>query len=437
MQKSRMLFGISSTKDRSKVRMHGTIIEFLLLLIAHSAAGIYSSTLKYSKRITYIIWGTWVVIQAGILLLTEYVLTNWTFQFLFGFLFPLVGQYAIFIITTKGKLTQRIFTILTYSIFFCIVMSMFTIIRGTFQGLHWSLTALIQAVLLAVIIFYFLRYVCPLCRSASKNITKGWIQLIFTNIVFIITIVLSSVFPVRLTSFNDPAFITFVFLSISIMAVYPVIFKSINSMSEAAEKKEVETQNKLLVAQIEAETAQLAADSQARHDRRHHNLVMLEFANNNDIESVREYLKSLADSDSVAQGNVRYCENMTVNTVLTVYERRARKHGIAVNIRAVVSRDIAITPRDLVIVIANVFENAINAVSKLKSSCDYINVTVRDDAKRLLVIVDNPCKEKMTFDDSSYGIGIRSVISTVEKYEGMYDFTAKDGIFSAKISLNL
>ena len=221
------------------------------------------------------------------------------------------------------------------------------------------------------------------------------------------------------------------------MAVYPVIFKSINSMSEAAEKKEVETQNKLLVAQIEAETAQLAADSQARHDRRHHNLVMLEFANNNDIESVREYLKSLADSDSVAQGNVRHCENMTVNTVLTVYERRARKHGIAVNIKACVSRDIAITPRDLVIVIANVFENAINAVSKLKSSCDYINVTVRDDAKRLLVIVDNPCKEKMVFDDSSYGIGIRSVISTVEKYEGMYDFTAKDGIFSAKISLNL
>ena len=109
-----MLFGISSTKDRSKVRMHGTIIEFLLLLIAHSAAGIYSSTLKYSKRIAYIIWGTWVVIQTGLLLLTEYVLTNWAFQFLSGFLLPLVAQYAIFIITTKGKLTQRIFTILTY-----------------------------------------------------------------------------------------------------------------------------------------------------------------------------------------------------------------------------------------------------------------------------------------------------------------------------------
>ena len=43
----------------------------------------------------------------------------------------------------------------------------------------------------------------------------------------------------------------------------------------------------------------------------------------------------------------------------------------------------------------------------------------------------------MTFDESEYGVGIRSVISTVNKYNGMYDFSAEDGIFSAKISLNV
>ena len=32
---------------------------------------------------------------------------------------------------------------------------------------------------------------------------------------------------------------------------------------------------------------------------------------------------------------------------------------------------------------------------------------------------------------------IHSVIATTNKYEGMYDFIAEDGIFSAKISLNL
>jgi signal transduction histidine kinase len=417
--------------------MIGMIVEFILLLIAHAAAGIYSSTLKYSKKVTNIIWGAWVFLQTGLLLFTEFVLTNWTLQFFVGFILSLIGQYVIFFATTKGKLTQRIFTMLTYSIFFCIMMSLFTMVDGTFVGLPPILTVLIQAILLAAIVFYFLHYVCPLCRAAAKNITTGWTSLIFVNIVFIITIVLSSVFPVRLTSFRDPGFATFLFLSISIMAVYPVIFSSINSMSEAAEKREVETQNKMLVAQIKAETAQLAADSQARHDRRHHNLVLLEFANNNDIESVREYLTSLVDSDGEVWGDVKHCENMTVNTVLTVYERRAKENGISVNISAKASRELPVLPQDLVIVIANLFENAIHATAKLKSEDKQINICIKDSAQRLLVKVENPCRPNLAFDETQFGVGIRSVISTAQKYEGMYDFCAESGTFSAKISLNL
>ena len=417
--------------------MYGTIIQFILLLIAHAAAGIYSSTLKYSKKVTYVIWGTWIAIQTALLFYTEFVLTNQALQFLVGFVLSLVGQYVIYFLTTKGKLAKRIFMILTYSVFFCIVISLFTMVTGTFGDLHWVLTAIIQAILLLGMLSYFLHHVCPLCRAAAKNITTGWISLIFVNIVFIITIILSSIFPVRLTSFSEPAFITFVFLSISIMAVYPVIFSSINHMSEAAEKREVVTQNKLLIAQIEAETAQLAADSQSRHDRRHHNLVMLEFANNNDIDSIREYLKSLVDSDSEVSGEVRYCDNMTINTVLTVYERRANENGIVVNISAKASRDLSVLPQDLVIVVANLFENAINATSKLKTKDKSININIKDSAQRLLIKVENPCKANLTFDETLWGVGIRSVISTTNKYEGMYDFTAENGTFSAKISLNL
>ena len=417
--------------------MYGTVIQFILFLIAHAAAGIYSSTLKYSKKITYTVWGIWVALQTALLIYTEFVLTNAALQFFVGFVLSLIGQYAIFFITTKGKPAQRIFTLLTYSIFFCIAMSFFTMVDGSFAGLHWALTALIQALLLSAIVFYYLRYVCPLCRAASKNITNGWAQLIFVNIIFLFTIILSSVFPVRLTSFGDPAFVTFVFLSISIMAVYPVIFSSINHMSEVAEKRAVETQNNLLIAQIEAETAQLAADSQSRHDRRHHNLVMLEFANNNDVESVKEYLKNLVDSDSEVWGEARHCENRTVNTVLGVYERRAKENDISVNLSAKVGRDLSVLPQDLVIVIANLFENAINATSKLKGKDKHIDIYIKDSAQRLLIKIENSCKANLCFDETLFGVGIRSVIATTNKYEGMYDFTAEGGIFSAKISLNL
>ena len=73
-------------------------------------------------------------------------------------------------------------------------------------------------------------------------------------------------------------------------------------MSEVAIKRAVENQNKLLLAQIEQENSQLLADSQARHDRRHHNLVMLEFANTGDIDSLKEYLKELVHGED----NIRY-----------------------------------------------------------------------------------------------------------------------------------
>ena len=417
--------------------MTGTIIEFILLLVAHAAAGIFSSTLKYSKKTTYIIWGTWVVLQTALLFYTEFVLTNWALQFFFGFVLSLVGQYVIFFVTTKGKLAQRIFTMLTYSIFFCIGMSLVTMVNGTFGELHWKLTALIQAALLFAIVFYFLRYVCPLCRTAARNITTGWAPLIFVNIVFLITIILSSVFPVKLTAFDDPAFITFVFLSISILSVYPVIFSNINSLSEAAMKKAMETQNKLLMTQIEAENVQLAEDSHARHDRRHHNLIMLEYVNNDDFESLKEYLKTLVEIDKKVSGEVRYCENRTMNTVLTVYERRAKENGISVKITAEGSRELSVLPQDLVVVIANLFENAINATVKLKGKDKYIDIRIKESSKRLVIKVENPCKASFTFDESGFGVGISSVIATTTKYEGMYDFTAEDGIFSAKIILNL
>ena len=417
--------------------MEATIIEFIPVLIAHALAGIYSSALKYSKTVTYIIWGTWVALQSLLLYYTEFVLTDIAMQFFVGFVLALIGQYVIFFGTTKGKLAPRVFTMLTYSLFFCIYMAVFTMLRGTFPNMHIVLLALINAVMLLGVVYYFLWYVCPLCRAAAKNITNGWALLIFVNIFFLLIIILSSVFPVKLTSFNDTSAITFIFLSLSVMMMYPVIFSNINSLSEVAAKREVERQNKLLVAQIEMENAQLIADSQARHDRRHHNLVMLELANNNDMEGIKEYLENLVESEAKIGDRVKYCENMTVNTVLNVYGRRAKEKGISVKISANVSRDINVRTQDMVIVIANLFENAINATAKRKNTNKCIDISIKESVRRLLIKVENPCGDKLKFDETLYGIGINSVIATTSKYDGMYDFLVEDGHFVAKISLNL
>ncbi len=69
---------------------------------------------------------------------------------------------------------------------------------------------------------------------------------------------------------------------------------------------------------------------------------------------------------------------MTINTVLTVYERRARESGISVRISAKASRDLEVSPQDLVIVIANLFENAIHALEKHKSKKKLIDILITE-----------------------------------------------------------
>ena len=64
-------------------------------------------------------------------------------------------------------------------------------------------------------------------------------------------------------------------------------------------------------------------------------------------------------------------------------------------------------------------------------------ILIKESSQRLVIKVENPCRANLTFDETIYGVGIRSVIATATKYEGMYDFTAEDGIFSAKTILNL
>ena len=416
--------------------MISLMFEQLVVLVAHAISGIYSSDLKYSKKTTFFVWGIWVVFQGIIWYFSEFVIKDIGMKFFLGFVTAYVFQYIIFFATTKGRFSQRLFTILTYSIFFCIFMALFMAIQGAFPGMYAIVRTIIHATLMVGVVCYFLKCVCPLCHAASKSIVTGWYPLIFVNCIFVITIVATSVFPVRITSIYMSEFVPFLFLSISIFAVYPVIFSNIKNMTEVAMKRETEQQNELLLLQIEKENLQMAQERRIRHDRRHHNRVLLEFANKNDIETVKEYLKTLVDDDSDSLREISCCKNPTINTVLSVYEKKAKEAGIKVKIVACAGHDIPVSPKDLVIVIANLFENAINATKKIKSGEKLIDIDIREKENRLLVKIENPCKANLRFDESNYGIGINSVITATNKYEGMIDFTVKNEKFIAKICLN-
>ena len=138
------------------------IIDAVGVIVAHAVIGLFAAPLRYKKWISLIIWGVWGAAQALLFLPAMNADVEEGFGFLVGFIVPYIGQYVLFFITTKGKFAKRLFTILTYSVFFCIYMGVATSVIGSFPDLHWGVASLIRITLLFVVVFVFLKKICPL-----------------------------------------------------------------------------------------------------------------------------------------------------------------------------------------------------------------------------------------------------------------------------------
>ena len=97
---------------------------------------------------------------------------------------------------------------------------------------------------------------------------------------------------------------------------------------------------------------------------------------------------------------------------------------------------------DLCSLLANALENAINACKLVQPAPAAINsnriitVKVFDKNNKLCINITNTYAVEPVFvnntpvsDKAGHGIGIRSIISVIEKYNGVYDFFTEDGVF--------
>ena len=110
-----------------------------------------------------------------------------------------------------------------------------------------------------------------------------------------------------------------------------------------------------------------------------------------------------------------------------------------------VPQHVDIDSMELSALFSNAIENAYHACLNLPHDIDrYINVVAHYNGKRLSISVINPCNEEIVFEDgvplSPYeggGIGTRSMIYTVKRFQGAYTFLHEDGLFQTRLILNV
>jgi two-component system, LytTR family, sensor histidine kinase AgrC len=173
-----------------------------------------------------------------------------------------------------------------------------------------------------------------------------------------------------------------------------------------------------------------------RHDMRHHFALLQGLASNEYIEEIKEYLRT-AQSDMDAITPVRYCENETVNMILSTFVAKAKQSDIMMTVDAKLPDSLTFSDTELCSLLSNALENAIFACENITDSNKrYIKLRVFSKNTKLCIDIRNSYQIEPIFhqglpvsNEQGHGFGTKNMVHIVEKHGGVCRFSIEDGWF--------
>lgn len=216
------------------------------------------------------------------------------------------------------------------------------------------------------------------------------------------------------------------------------------SMFRVSRQAELETENRLLAFQIEAQrahytdiTAQYESIRHMRHDIAKHIAAMDSLLASGRSEEAAAYVAELKAVSYDASLGI--CEHPVVDAFLHRTIRNGEADGWSVEASVTVPADISVSDTDLICTFGNLLDNAVEACSGMKDPV--IRMSARVAAGFLVISMENPVgpsdERKSRIPGLARGVGLRVLEDLAEKYDGSFHYTAADGVFRAEITYRL
>lgn len=212
------------------------------------------------------------------------------------------------------------------------------------------------------------------------------------------------------------------------------------------ENQLMQMNHRLLERNMELLEEAVESGRRIRHDVRHHNAVIAEYARRGQKEELLQYLKEY-DRETDEHTAESICANIAVNNILSAYTRKARKEQIKVTLDVELGKNLAIPNIDLVTILANAYENAIYGCIEVKKQSQdrecFIHMMLKRKKNKLVISCSNTCrmdaelKNGQPKPELTGGVGVLSIIKTAENYKGEYDFQNDHGVFRFRLIMNI
>lgn len=346
----------------------------------------------------------------------------------------IVNILLFFIITFnyKSSLRKRILTaLLIYTTLLCV--ETIVVFLSGFLNLNITSKSDYESIL-GIIIIRIISYVVVLSIENYKNIRQGdVVSKIYWLCIVIIPIgtlyLLVTIFIADNATFTSVFISTVIVLLINFATFY--LYDDLSrKLSDEMEKKLMTQQNRYYKNQFELMKTSQETTKSLKHDLKNHLTCIYALAKDEKSDGLVDYLSEALEvvdtkKELAATGNI------TIDSIINFKLQDVREDNIDITVELNIPSELNIQSFDMTVILGNLLDNAINAVSKLDKN-RYIKIGMKYTKGRLIIKVCNSYNgilnekegEFLTTnkDKDNHGIGLQNVKSVLEKYNGTIDY---------------
>ena len=261
--------------------------------------------------------------------------------------------------------------------------------------------------------------------------------------------------------------------AISLFLLDFCVWKVVSVFQKAKrEKEELAAQNQAAKLQIKSQKEVSAVYEQMRalkHDMKSHLYTVSGLLDMGEYKKAQEYIGQI--EEKTAEGDFVKTKNPIIDALLAGKGALARKEKIRVEVSAALKAELLIRDSDLIIILGNLYDNAVEACMKIatankdvtadnnvtednleadKESKRWIRIQLVSTQNDFIIVFENPVAQTQTMagqqskrnvwkstktDGELHGYGMKNIDKTVKAYGGYCSRTIENGIFSCHIRM--
>ena len=280
-------------------------------------------------------------------------------------------------------------------------------------------------------------------RTINKRLrnlpVKYWILIIIIPItsIFLLQIILDS-----FTAYNS---INYWSLGISLLGIIYIniaMFNFFESYEDKIKLNYLETLKQQEQENYKLLTLSYKQVREFKHDIENQFSVLNDMLENNDIVSAKEYLVKLSSFVRLAN-RLCYTGNNAVDSIVNIKGSLAQTYNIEFICKVNIITSIKVDELELCRIIGNSLDNAIEGCQRAGTPHKHIWISLTEEREKLFLVITNTSDKVDTAVLSStkkekglHGIGMSSIKSSVERLEGLMNYSYENGIFKLNIMVH-